>query len=252
MQIFILLLVGVFLSSQSYSADIPEQLFGVNPHENVLVLGSENVDVHVGFHGQSIKVYGTKDIAQNVVLTVRGPSHDMRVARKEKRFGAWVNGDEKQFDQVPLFYRLASSAPMFRDGNEVVPQMGLGSLVILEDSGKPDASEVFYQALLRDRIAHNYFSNIIQNIDFIGDYFFVAEFYLPSNSPIGTYVVDGYFYNENGAIASVQRREFQIARVGFSASLKRLSQTFPFLYGVICVLLAISLGWVSNRLKRAF
>ena len=58
------------------------------------------------------------------------------------------------------------------------------------------------------------------------------------------------YYFVDGVLSDDMRREFEVKQVGLSANIYNFAKNDPLLYGIVCVLLAILAGWLSNRLKE--
>lgn len=219
----------------------------------VVELATDHIDIHVGFHGQLLKLCGTKENYDDVAIVIRGPARDMQVTKKQRVLGAWVNGETEMFKQIPSFYRMASNFPLSGVNEEDLKfhQIGLNALTGQSLAKQDERRGSFYHSLVRNRMAQGLLPAVTQKLNFLSDRFFCSEFFLPSNVPIGQYRAEGYFFM-GGEVRSILYQDFVVARAGFSAGLKDFSSHYPFLYGVLCVALAIFAGWLSNRLKRAF
>src|SRR5947209_3516574 len=78
-------------------------------------LTQTNVRVNSDFRGDQIVLYGAVfDPAarpSDVVVIVRGPDQPVRIARKSKIAGLWINSRPVVFQGAPGFYIAASTRP---------------------------------------------------------------------------------------------------------------------------------------------
>jgi uncharacterized protein (TIGR02186 family) len=79
-------------------------------------LTETNVQVNSGFRGARIVLYGAVfdplDRPSDVVVIVRGPEQPVRIARKTRILGLWMNSRPVVFQGAPGFYIAASSRPL--------------------------------------------------------------------------------------------------------------------------------------------
>ena len=79
-------------------------------------LTETHVRVTSGFRGARIVLYGAVfDPAarpSDVVVLVRGPDQPIRIARKSRVAGLWINGRPVVFEGAPGFYMAASTRPL--------------------------------------------------------------------------------------------------------------------------------------------
>ena len=88
--------------------------------EVVLGLSKDEVAITTSFDGSDVLIFGAvkreapipEGDPLEVIITVSGPSEAVRVRRKEKRFGIWVNVDAVEIDEAPSFYAVATSEPL--------------------------------------------------------------------------------------------------------------------------------------------
>ena len=79
-------------------------------------LTDTNVQVKSDFRGARIVLYGAvfdpKSRPSDVVVIVRGPDEPIRIARKSRVAGLWVNSRPVVFQGAPGFYIAASTRPL--------------------------------------------------------------------------------------------------------------------------------------------
>src|SRR5690606_7145195 len=79
-------------------------------------LTDTSVRVTSGFRGERIVLYGAVFDPQarpsDVVVIVRGPDQPIRIARKTRVAGLWINSRPVLFEGAPGFYMAASTRPL--------------------------------------------------------------------------------------------------------------------------------------------
>lgn len=217
-------------------------------------VAEQTVDITTGFSGSHVVVFGSRVGEGPVAITLKGPRHDVTVRKKAPVLGAWMNRHSVRFENVPLYYDFAYSAPVKQIAAEsILAQYGIGMLALnfnAENSRKADdETKPFQEALIRTKQAQLQFPRVEKEIRFIAPNLFRADFYLPASVPVGEYTVEA-FYFEGGKLKEQDRKTMQIAQVGTSAALRGFARESGFTYGFVCVALAVFAGWFSNRVRR--
>lgn len=214
----------------------------------------DHIDITTGFNGAELDIYGVRPVNGDVVIIVRGPDRDMTVRRKEKTVAGWRYGKEVTFDHMPSFYRVAatrSPEEMLPEEQLLLHEIGLPSLEFKphDDESNKTVLDTFKQAFIRNQEGKELISQHIIPITPLGERFFKTTFYLPHNVPVGTYAIV-VFYMQDNQIVDTNRHELFVAQVGTNSDIKLFAEDRPFSYGALCVVLALTAGWISNRLKR--
>ena len=89
------------------------------------------VEVDAGYAGAQIVLYGAVfnpgDDPTDVVVVVRGPERPVRLVRKVRVAGLWLNSRPVLFEGAPAFYMTASSRPLSDiAGFGVLRRLGVG------------------------------------------------------------------------------------------------------------------------------
>jgi uncharacterized protein (TIGR02186 family) len=239
----LLTILFVFITGTAAAQD---QILAVDLAEN-------HVDITTGFNGARLNVFGVQEQEGDIVIVITGPEKDMVVRRKEKTGGIWMNRRSMSFNNVPVYYdyalaraekEIASAAKLKEYG------IGMEALRFMPE-GKEKAVEVaqFQDALIRNRQKQHAFPKEAKNITFISDRFFRATFYIPSNVATGTYQIKTFLIR-NGRVQDVNTTDVKVAQIGTSAIINDFSHSWSFAYGMLCALIAVSIGWFSNSIRR--
>lgn len=225
-------------------------------------ISTREISIQSNFTGIEILIFGSIDFSDaetpdegnyDVAMVVRGPNDPVVVRRKERVAGIWVNGPGKTYSTVPGFYAVLSSRP-FRAiaSDETLKNLGIG-LATLDfgrfTTGDRDEEEAYRSALVKLKKEQRLFQEDDDGVRFIGRSLFRGNVALPVNVPVGRYTVDVYLFRD-GALVSKNQSSLEVNKVGFEQVTYLLAFRYPFIYGLVAVLIAVLaglLGWVAFR-----
>lgn len=199
------------------------------------------IDITTGFDGESLVVFGVRRGAGDLEITVLGPERPLRVRKKGRVMGAWVNRDSLRFQSVPSYFGHA-----VLEGKGV---HGIADYTFVHDKTSEEKAKTFKAALVRTKQAAGLYDPkpvMIEAYD-QGE-LFRADFHLPSNVPIGDYKVN-IFYNDQ-VYQHVETKKLSIKKTGMNAAIYNYATKYSFVYGLCCVMVALGAGWISNKLRR--
>lgn len=217
-------------------------------------LSSHLVAITTGFAGTDVLLFGATDGPGDVAVVVRGPEQDETVRRKARFGPIWLNADEVTLQDVPSYYRVASSRPL----EEFAPQMllsrhqiGLENIRMVTDNAAIPAEDLalFRQALVRLKTGESLYDEGLGAVNMMSNRLFRTELHFPANVPTGTYLVEVYLFRE-GQVASAEIVPLNISKIGVGAEIYDFAHNLAPLYGLIAVLLAASAGWVASAAFR--
>ena len=117
-----LLLAALPLGLQSQTASPePVRTQAEGSTERVVAgLSQDAVSITADFTGSEILIYGavkrdsapTDEGPLGVIVTMQGPPQSVKVRRKERRFGIWMNTSSLVISAAPDFYVVATSGPL--------------------------------------------------------------------------------------------------------------------------------------------
>ena len=201
-------------------------------------------------------LFGTSDGGGDIVITVVGPRENQIVRRKGRIAGIWVNRESLEFAGVPSYYAVASSAPLDQIARpEVLARHELGVEHLRMEpldadrarrSGEIDA---FREALVRNKQRERLYSTAPPPVSFLGPRLFRTTLNFPANVPPGIYQVQ-VFELEDGHVMDAQRSALVISKVGFEADVFDFAQQRAPLYGLLAIVMAVSLGWLAGVIFR--
>ena len=212
-------------------------------------LSSHLIAITTGFQGSELLLFGATDGEGDVVILVRGPEGPLKVRRKDRIGGVWVNRDEVIFKKVPVFFRMASNRPV----GDFVPhpllsrhQLGLRFLDLPAAAASVPPAEVtfFRAALIRGKIRDGFYAPGEGKVTFLGERLFRTNVVFPPNVPTGTYNIE-VFLIRDGRVVGAQTTPLIVSKVGLGAEVFLFAHRHAAFYGILSVILAMLAGWLG-------
>jgi len=213
------------------------------------------IAITTAFVGTDVVLFGTSAGGTDIVVTVVGPRESQVVRRKSRIAGIWANRESLEFLDVPGYYAIASSAPLEQITRpDVLTRhfLGVDHLGLRPgDASGLDGSQVtaFRNALVRNKQRQDLYSDAPAPVNFLGAHLFRTTLRFPANVPPGIYQVQ-VFEIEDGYVKDAQRSALVISKVGLEADLFDFAQQRAPLYGLLAIVMAVSLGWLAGMIFR--
>jgi len=213
------------------------------------------IAITTAFTGTEVVLFGTSAGGTDIVVTVVGPRENQVVRRKSRIVGVWANRESLEFEHVPNYYAVASSAPLDQIArSDVLARhlLGIDHLHLRPvDPAGFDAGQIrsFRDALVRNKQRQDLYSDAPAPVNFLGAHLFRTTIQFPANVPPGIYQVQ-VFELEDGYVKDAQRSALVISKVGLEADVFDFAQQRAPLYGLLAIVMAVSLGWLAGVIFR--
>jgi uncharacterized protein (TIGR02186 family) len=212
-------------------------------------LSQYTIQIDSGFNGTSLLLFGARNETGDIVIVVRGPEKQIAVRKKERVAGIWINTETQRFDNVPMFYSIASSKPFAN-----IPHQDLFVPLHIGFEQAFNASRdqhyiSFAPALVRHEQNQHLYSQTVQKVSFMGESLFKYVIPFPDNIPRGDYSADVYLFND-GQLSGMQSIPLHVDKSGFDAFIYDLAHLHSALYGFAAVLIALAIGWCGSTLMH--
>lgn len=230
-------------------------LRSTQPNEPLIADLSEHlVAITTGFAGSEVLLFGAVDMPGEVVVVVQGPRREVRMHRKSRVLGIWMNTTSMTFDAVPSYYAVNASAPLDEIALPQVrarQQMGLKHLDLPLPAAKasPNVAEEWRNALIRAKQRAGHYHAEVGDVRFLGRRLFRAAIRFPANVPTGSYTVETY-YLRNGRVVGAQTTPLQVSKVGLEAEIHDFAHNHASLYGLVAIAIALLAGWAAHSVFR--
>ncbi len=216
-------------------------------------LSESVVKITTGFTGTKVLLFGAIEGRGKLVVIVEGPRHSLTVRRKRRIAGIWVNRAEVQFDDVPSFYQVLSSDPL----EEWLPlrtrdlyQIGVEYLRFAPRTKvSPAEAASFRDALIRNMQRNGRYGVLEGNVTVMGGQLFRADLFLPANLPTGFYSIEVMLITD-GNVKSIQATPLLVTKSGIGAQVYDMAYSYPALYGIMAIVIAVLAGLGANAIFR--
>ena len=235
-------------------------------------LTETQVEVDSGFAGASIVLYGAvfnpTDAPTDVVVVVRGPDQPVRLIRKVRVAGLWLNSRPVLFEGAPGFYMTASPRPRGASADFGARRRRGGGVDHLQIDAPSEQRTVtrygvrdvvvsrlgedyleWRRAVIRLKEASDLYDTDPDGVTFVDHGLFRAEVVLPAEAPIGQYEAQVWLF-QNGEPVSVRTRTLNVEKVGIERAIYDFAHHRPWMYGLLSVLLAGLTGWAASAWFR--
>jgi uncharacterized protein (TIGR02186 family) len=254
-------------------APAPERSVGTTGQVRVAAAMTDaRVMIDSSFRGASIVLYGAvfnpTDRPADVVVVVRGPDGPVRLVKKTRHMGFWLNSRPVLFEGAPGFYMTASTRPLpdIADFGQL-RRLGVGVDHLRINAPQESRTVTRYgvrdvvvsrlgedyldyrRAVIRLREAAALYNTDPDGVEFVDAGLFRAELELPAVAPTGEYFAEVWLF-QDGDPVSVSNLTLTVEKVGIERGLYEFAHRRPWSYGLLTVLLAALMGWGASRLFR--
>lgn len=225
-------------------------------------LSNKRIEIRYSFNGADLILFGAVGSSAvdpvndnfDVVIVVRGPEAQTVIRQKAKVGPIWINDDSLTFPSAPGYYAVAASRPLSQIASDAVfgsYGIGFDHLPLLVKTARglaaPDAE--FRSALFRLRSNSGLFRQEKDSVVHIGEGLFKTDIRLPANVPVGNFLVETFIFKD-GTIKARNRITLAVDKEGFERTAYDFAHGYPFWYGLVAVLVALTAGWLAGVLGK--
>ncbi len=223
--------------------------------ENLVTDLSENtVEISSTFSGAKILLFGAYDGQKDddIIVIVSGPRGNVKIDKKEKKFGIWVTSENFTFSNVPKYYYIASNKKISQitNENEIISNgLNFKNLEIKSFNFDNMRNSSWYEALIRNMKKKEFWKIDENSIELNKNTLFRKTLTLPSNVTTGIYDVKILHYR-SGNLISQEISKIKVGKTGISANIYNVAQNYSAIYGIVAVMIALFVGWFTNLVLR--
>ena len=234
-------------------------------------LTEELVEIRADFDGASLTVFGAVEGIHpddDIVVAVRGPARDLRVMKKRRVLGVWINAAPVRFEGVSSYYAVASTRPLTDFASFGALRRNAIGMAHLPLSA-PDTQRTqtlfgvpgvqvsdlgaeivdYREAVVRNKSRNLLYVEADSGVEMLDGGLFIARLFLPSETPVGDYTVDVFLFRD-GEPAAQRETSLRVAKAGLERVLYDLAHDRPMLYGLLALILASLAGWLAAVFTR--
>ena len=242
----LLLLIVVALSWVPALAEIPPL---------AIASSEDQLSATLTYRGADVAIFGSADVsteqAGKLAVTIVGPASDQELRRSTRFFGMVTQSAPTTFENVPAFWSIntepstaslpPSQQPLLDDQpealrNYVRSQLNLNSV-----------DQDLLQAQVNDGRL-----DIAPSIERLPGGLFRTRVFIPAFAPVGDYNVIVHWFGDDGSSLQSEPSTISVKRGRIANLINHLSNNRSFLYGLLCVLIAICGGVLSEVVFRRF
>ena len=220
--------------------------------------------IEPSYDGTSIALFGSVDSDRlknepfDVAITIRGPLRPVTVWKKARRAGLWINAESLTLDGVPNYYAVLSTKPLEdiaspeerKDHELGVAVLQFPSTASPQSNALTNPPQEFRDALIKLKRASGLFVEDNQAaIEFLGARLFRARVFLPAAAGPGLYRANFYVL-QKGSVVGEASEHIRLNKIGIEARLSSAAVNHPWLYGVLAVILAATVGGGASLVFR--
>lgn len=211
-------------------------------------ISTNEINIDTNFKGTQILLFGAKAYAGDIIVAIRGPQKDFRVTKKQKLLGLWHNGQRVTFEDTHSLYSLFSTFNNLDKSKILLSKLQLGKSNLKFNSKKfitPEIQSEFKIELIKHLEEKSLYNPSTNKVDFLDETLFKVIINFPKNIARGVYTAEIYLIN-NENLLSFQSIPIYVNQVGLSGKILDFAYKQSFLYGIVAVLLALTIGWLTN------
>lgn len=241
-----LIFAALLLSGQRDAILVPE-------------VSQSEVQVRQGFTGTQLLLFGAildpagrrAGAEYDIVVVLKGPAEPIRLRKKERFAGIWVNADSSDFRSAPSFFAVAASRPISTivdDRTAAIYELG-SEFIQLSPTGQidPEKQRLFADGLVEQRERLGLYKEDMQGVEISEQVLYQARISLPSNVTTGKYTAETFAISGGRVIASAVA-DVDVRKVGMGRFVEDASLDWPLTYGIVAVMLSIGMGWIAGRI----
>ncbi len=243
-----------------------------SPPRIAAALTEELVEIRSDFDGATLTVFGAVEGVQpgdDVVVAVRGPDRDLRVMKKRRVLGVWVNAAPVRFEDVSSYYAVASTRPLSEFASfGALRRNAIGMAHLPLSAPETQRTQTLFgvpgvrvsdlgpeivdyrEAVVRNKSRSLLYVEADSGVEMLEGGLFIARLFLPSETPVGEYTIDVYLFRGGEPVAQ-RETGLRVAKAGLERALYDLAHDRPILYGLLALILAGLAGWLAAVFTRS-
>ena len=227
---------------------------GVKAEEIYFDLSEDNIEIKTDFDGKEIIIFGLLQDDHDTLLTIKGPPSKMKIQKKERYLGVWINNKQITYSKIPTLFFLSTSSKI----DDILPN----SIQINDDLNfdKILNNKTFDQNFIFENDQETWNENFVRikkkqlfykefEMKTFKDKLFQTSVFFPPNTIPGDYYVDIY-YVKHKTIMSKDRKKIIVKKTGIGSDIYNFAQNRAATYGVFVIIFSILSGLIAATLFR--
>ncbi len=229
------------------------ETYGQAPYLAVEIIEPTQIQVGSFFHGKDIKVRAIFPGDSQLALRILGPREDLKLMRKERVGGIWMNVEQVTFANIPKVYLLWTSGKPAEDGGKSLRELKIDYSSVVAGCLRGlslEQNQFLIQELVKLKENDNLYNisqGTIRTRPLEKGFFSQAEavLHLPPKIYPGSYTLEFIAFKE-GKSTLLHSYSLKVQLTGLPAALSRLANQSGLLYGLLAVGIAVLCGLVMG------
>ena len=217
-------------------------------------LSEDNIEIKTDFDGKEIIIFGLLQDDHDTLLTIKGPLSKMKIQKKERYFGVWINNKQITYSKIPTLFFLSSSNMI----DDILPN----SIQINDDLNfdKILNNKTFDQNFIFENDQEIWNENFVRikkkqlfykefEMKTFKDKLFQTSVFFPPNTIPGIYYVDIY-YIKHKTIMNRDQKKIIVKKTGIGSDIYEFARNRAATYGVFVIIFSILSGLIAATLFR--
>ena len=226
----------------------------VEAEEVYFDLSEDNINIKTDFAGKEIIIFGLLKDNYDTLLIIKGPPSKMKIQKKERYLGVWINNKQITYSKIPTLFFLSSSSKV----DEILPK----SIQINDDLNfdKILNNKTFDQNFIFENDQSTWNENFVRikkkqlfykefEMKIFKNRLFQTSVFFPPNTIPGIYNVDIY-YIKNNTIMIKDQKKIIVKKTGIGSDIYEFAKNNAATYGVFVIIFSILSGLIAATLFR--
>ena len=218
-------------------------------------ISNNKINIDVGFKGAKLLFFGVIDKEGDVLVSVTGPRKAIKVRRKEKIMGMWVNSESKTFYDVPSYYFVAATRSLEELNAQDLLQINQVGIENIRFEGAEDQEEevrdIWKDGIIQSMIKLGRYKPEHGVVKIADNRLFKTELNFSAELVEGEYLVDTLLLNKGNVIAA-KRSFINVSKSGYGELIFKMAKEESLLYGLISVTFSLLFGLIIHEIVRRF
>jgi len=215
----------------------------------VLEPETDHVDITTTYSGTDVRIHGAIDVAADLIIKITGPAQEVTLSREVQRGPFWIGGGKAEVSGAPSLVYLYATKPIA----SLLPpaeraRHGL-ELEAVELSIEPQAGGIsedrWRRAFFRLKEREGMYREDDRAIRITRGRLVMSDINLPAEIEFGTYRIEALLVR-GGKVIGRDAGQFEVRQVGIGRWVWGAAHLHAWLFGVVCTLAAMVLGFGLN------
>jgi len=214
---------------------------------------TDHVDITADFAGADVKTYGVIDGPGDLIIKITGPQQDVTLSRETKWGPFWIGGSKVDVAGAPSLLYLYATKPIasiLPPAEQDKYRLRLEEVQIrIEPQLLENAKDAWRQAFFRLKEKEGRYLEDDHAIKVIRNRLVVSDIVLPGDTQIGKYEIETLLI-KSGTVVGHDVSNFEVRQIGIEQSIWNAAHNDSWLFGIVCTLAAMVLGFTLNAVSH--